>query len=137
VISPPVEVRVVASTEALTRMQQICRSVYVDPGLIQYAVRLVATTRRPAQQGLPDLARFLTFGASPRASIALVEGARALALMRGRSYALPDDLADLVHDSLRHRLVLSYEALAEGVSADDLIARVVAAVPLPKAVAGP
>jgi MoxR-like ATPase len=137
VISPPVEVGAVASTEQLAQLQQTCREVYVDPGLIQFAVRLVAATRRPAQLGLPDLERFLTFGASPRASIALVEGARALALMRGRSYALPEDLIALVHDCLRHRLVLSYDALAEGVTADDLIRRVLAHVPVPQAISGP
>jgi MoxR-like ATPase len=137
VISPPVEVVTVASTEQLAQLQQTCREVYVDPGLIQFAVRLVAATRRPAQLGLPDIERFLTFGASPRASIALVEGARALALMRGRSYALPEDLIALVHDCLRHRLVLSYDALAEGVTADDLIRRVLAHVPVPQAISGP
>jgi MoxR-like ATPase len=137
VIAPPVEVVAVASTEQLAALQQTCREVYVDPGLIQFAVRLVAATRRPAQLGLPDIERFLTFGASPRASIALVEGARALALMRGRSYALPDDLIALVHDCLRHRLVLSYDALADGITADDLIRRVLAHVPVPQAISGP
>ena len=84
------------------------------PSLIQYAVRLVAATRDPERYGLKDLARYLTFGASPRASINLIEGARALAFLRGRDYVLPEDVTDMVPDVLRHRLVLSYEALAEG-----------------------
>ncbi|HSN45935.1 MAG TPA: ATPase, partial [Casimicrobiaceae bacterium] len=102
-----------------------------DPALVQYAVKLVAATRDPARFGLEDLARFLTFGASPRASIHLIEGARALGYLRGRSYALPEDVADLAHDVLRHRLVLSYEALAEGQTADALIDRVLQQIPAP------
>ena len=99
--------------------------------MIQYAVKLVAATRDPARFGLPDLARYLTFGASPRATIGLIEGARALAFLRGRGYALPQDVVDLVPDVLRHRLVLSYEALSEGLSADQLIEKILRAVPVP------
>ena len=115
----------------LAELQQACRRVYVDPSLIQYAVRLVSATRKPAQHGLPELGRLLTYGASPRATINLVEGARALAMLRGRSYALPEDMGDLVPDVLRHRLVLSYEALAEGLNADGLIQRVMAKISPP------
>jgi MoxR-like ATPase len=122
----------VASIGELSALQKECRSGYVDPSLMQYAVRLVAATREPARYGLPDLARFLTFGASPRASIHLVEGARALAFLRGRSYALPQDVADLVPDVLRHRLVLTYEAFAEGLSADEIIRRVMQKIPAPE-----
>ena len=81
---------------------------------MQYAVKLVSATRNPDRHGLKDLRRFITFGASPRATINLTEGARALAMLRGRTYALPEDMTDLVPDVLRHRLVLSYEALSEG-----------------------
>jgi MoxR-like ATPase len=105
--------------------------VYVDPSLIQYAVRLVSSTRTPEKQGLKDLARFITYGASPRATINLVEGARALAMLRGRTYALPEDMADLVPDVLRHRVVLSYEALSEGLTADAIIAKIMAKIPVP------
>ena len=97
-----------ADTVQLAALQQECRAVYVDPSLIQYAVKLVSATRatRPSY-GLADIAKYLTYGASPRATIGLVEGARALAMLRGRRYALPEDMTDLVPDVLRHRLVLS------------------------------
>jgi len=94
-------------------------------------VRLVAATRRPAEHELKDIAPFITFGASPRATISLAEGARALAMLRGRTYALPEDMSDLVPDVMRHRIVLSYEALSQNVSADDIVARVMARVPAP------
>ena len=131
VTGPAVTVSPVATTEQLAALQRECRGVYVDPSLVQYAVKLVSATRDPARHGLADLARFITFGASPRATINLTEGARALALMRGRSYALPEDMTDLVADVLRHRLVLSYEALSEGLDADALIAQIMAKVPAP------
>ena len=131
VIGPPVQVNAVASTGQLAELQQQCRQVYVDPSLIQYAVRLVGASRRPAAHGLPELAKYLSYGASPRASIAMVEAARALAFLRGRAYVLPLDLTDLAADTLRHRLVLSYEALAEGLSADALITRLMARIPVP------
>jgi MoxR-like ATPase len=91
--------------------------VYVDPSLVQYAVKLVSATRTPDRHGIKDIAKFITFGASPRATINLTEGARALAMLRGRAYVLPEDMTDLVPDVLRHRLVLSYEALSEGLTA--------------------
>ena len=131
VIGPAVAVSSVATTEQLAELQRECRQVYVDPSLIQYAVRLVSATRNPEKHGLKDLARFITFGASPRASINLTEGARALAMLRGRSYVLPEDMTDLVPDVLRHRLVLSYEALSEGLDADTVVARIMAKIPAP------
>jgi MoxR-like ATPase len=131
VTSAPAQVVAVGTTEQLAALQKLCREVYVDPALVQYAVKLVAATREPARAGLKDQARYLSYGASPRATISLIEGARALALLRGRSYALPEDVGDLVHDVLRHRLVLSYEALSEGLDADALISRFMAHVPLP------
>ncbi|WP_085317802.1 AAA family ATPase [Derxia lacustris] len=134
-IAEPVQVQAVASMEQLAQLQHARREVYADPGLIQYAVRLVDATRRPARHGLAELAPLLDFGASPRASIALVESAQALALLRGRDYVLAQDLAELAPDVLRHRLVLSYEALADGASADQLIAEVLARVPAPEAAA--
>ncbi len=103
VTGPPVTVSAVASMSQLAELQQECRKVYVDPSLIQYAVKLVSATRRPDRFELPDLAKYITFGASPRATIGLIEGARALAFMRGRTYALPEDMTGLVGDVLRHR----------------------------------
>jgi MoxR-like ATPase len=126
------DVAAVASTDQLAALQAECRKVYVDPALVQYAVKLVSATRRCAQYGLRDISHYITFGASPRATINLIEGARALALLRGRDYALSDDVADLVPDVLRHRLVLSYEALSDGQSADALIGRIMQAVPRPE-----
>ncbi len=131
VIGAPVSATPVATTEQLAALQHECRQVYVDPSLIQYAVRLVSATRNPVKHDLKDLARFITFGASPRASINLTEGARALAMLRGRTYALPEDMTDLVPDVLRHRLVLSYEALSEGLTADAITAKIMAKVPVP------
>ena len=122
----------VATTEELAALQRECRSGYVEPSLMQYAVRLARATREPEKHGLPDLARFLSFGVSPRAPIHLIEGARALAFLRGRSYALPEDVIDLVPDVFRHRLVLTYEALAEGISADQIIQKIMQKIPAPE-----
>ena len=131
VTGPAVQVQAVATTEQLAALQAQCRAVYVDPSLMQYVVKLVSATRNPDKHGLKDMARFITYGASPRATIGLVEGARALALLRGRSYALPEDMADLVPDVLRHRIVLSYEGISEGLSPDVLVQRIMAAVKPP------
>ena len=125
-------VAAVSSTEELAALQSECRKVYVDPNLIQYAVRLVAATREPARYGLKDFSRFISFGASPRATINLIEGARALAFLRGRAYALPEDVTDLAPDVLRHRLVLSYEALTDAQTPDKLVQRILQAVPAPE-----
>ena len=125
-------VAAVATTEQLSALQRDCRAGYVDPSLIQYAVRLASATRDPERHGVADLAKYISFGASPRASIHLIEGARALAFLRGRDYALPEDVTDLAPDVLRHRLVVTYEALADGQTADKLIHRVMAHVPAPE-----
>ncbi len=103
-----------------------------DHGVAEYAVSLVLATREPVAFGLPELAQYLAFGASPRASLGLVKGARALALLRGRSYALPQDVFDIAPDVLRHRLVLSYEALAQGLTEEHLLARLLSTVPAPR-----
>jgi MoxR-like ATPase len=105
--------------------------VYVDHGVVEYAVNLVLATRTPDLYNLPELTDLLAFGASPRASLGLVAGARALALLRGRTYALPQDVYDVAPDVLRHRLVLSYEALADGVTPDDLVRKVMQRVAAP------
>jgi MoxR-like ATPase len=131
VTGPAVNVSAVASTEQLAELQRECRRIYVDPSLVQYAVRLVSATRTPERHGLKELDKYITFGASPRATINLTEGARALAMLRGRTYALPEDMSDLVPDVMRHRLVLSYEALSEGLSPDALVAKIMAKIPAP------
>ncbi len=131
VTGPATEVQAVCDTQALQALQKECRAVYVDPSLIQYAVKLISATRAPDRYELADTAKYLTFGASPRATIGLVEGSRALALLRGRRYALPEDMVDLVPDVLRHRLVLSYEALADNVTADQIVQRVMQKVAVP------
>ena len=131
VTGPAVAVSSVATTAQLAALQAECRQVYVDPSLVQYAVKLVSSTRYPDRHGMKELARFITFGASPRATINLTEGARALAMLRGRTYALPEDMTDLVPDVLRHRLVLSYEALSEGLSADAVVSKIMAKIPQP------
>ena len=131
VTGPAIDVNAVATVEQLAALQRQCRQVYVDPSLMQYAVKLVSSTRAPAHVGLKDLAPMISFGASPRATIGLIEGAKALAMMRGRTYALPEDMSDLVPDVLRHRLVLSYEALSSGLSADQILLNIMAKVPPP------
>jgi MoxR-like ATPase len=131
VIAGGAQVTGVLNPEQLQALQAQCRRCYVDPSLVHYAVKLISATRFPARYGLESIQGFLSFGASPRASIGLIEGARALALLRGRDYALPEDVADLVPDVLRHRLVLSYTALAQGQTAETLIQAVMKAVPKP------
>jgi MoxR-like ATPase len=124
-------VNAVATTEQLSALQQECRTAYVDPALMQYAVRLAAATRDPQRYGIEDVARYVSYGASPRASIHLVESARALAFLRGRDYVFPEDVTDVAPDVLRHRLVLTYEALADGLTADQLIDRIMQRLPAP------
>ncbi|GAA3453344.1 AAA family ATPase [Dactylosporangium matsuzakiense] len=130
-ILPEAVTQAVVDPERLVAMQAQVDDVYVDPSLIEYAVRLTNATRNPADVGLGDLTRYVTFGASPRASINLVLASRALAFIRGRDYVVPEDLHELAPDVLRHRLVLSYEALSDDVTADMVVARVLAAVNVP------
>jgi MoxR-like ATPase len=133
-LRPAEPIRAMLTPEDLIKMQERVQQLYVDPAITDYAVRLVTATRLPGLAGLDEMKRFLTYGASPRASIALVVGGRALAFLRGRDYVLPYDVSELAADVLRHRVVLSYEALADDVSADDIIARVLRAVPEPEVV---
>jgi MoxR-like ATPase len=125
------DTRQILTPGQLVELQKQADETYVDPELMEYAVRLVGATRRPADYGLNDLAHYLSFGASPRASINLILAARALALTRGRDYVVPSDITELAPDVLRHRIVLSYEALADQVTADNLIDRVIESVPRP------
>jgi MoxR-like ATPase len=121
----------VATTDQLSVLQKECRNAYVDPSITQYAVKVVSATRNPEKAGISDLQKYISFGASPRASIALIEGGRALAYLRGRDYVLPEDVIDVMPDVLRHRLVLTYEALAESVSADEIVRRIMGHIPAP------
>jgi len=126
-----VPVAPVTSTDELLEMQKAVRKLYVDPSLMIYAVKLVAATRAPEKVGLHQYQRFIQYGASPRASIAMIEAGRALAFMRGRDYVLPTDVMDVAADVLRHRLVPSYEALSEGLTSDQILAQITRAVPPP------
>jgi MoxR-like ATPase len=122
------ELREALSLDALKELQRQVFDVYVDPALISYAVRLAKATREPG----PEHAEYISFGASPRGPISITQAARALALIRGRDYATTDDVRALAKDALRHRLVLSYNALAEGVTADRILDSVLASVPVPE-----
>jgi MoxR-like ATPase len=126
-----VEVAAVTSAEELLAAQRVVRSLYVDPGLISYAVRLVTATRNPERAGLKELNPMILYGASPRASIFLIECGRALAYLRGRDYVLPEDVTDVALDVLRHRIVLSYEALADNLTTDQVVQRLMRSVAAP------
>ena len=121
----------VTTTDELLAMQRKSRSLYVDPSLISYAVRLVSATRNPERAGIKDMAGSILYGASPRGTINLIEAGRALAFLRGREYVLPEDITDVVPDVLRHRVVLSYEAMAEGMSPDHVVQRIMRHVSAP------
>ena len=126
------DLREALSLEDLKALQQAAFDIYVDPSLVSYAVDIATATREPAAHGLGEIAPYISYGASPRGPISLVHGSRALALIRGREYALVEDLQALAKDALRHRLVLSYQALAEEVNPDELLDQVLAAVPAPR-----
>jgi MoxR-like ATPase len=116
----------------LLELQKVADTVYVAPRVMEYAVALAIATRDPGSVGLAEMRRYVSFGASPRAPLNLVLGAKALAVLRGREYALPDDVRDLAYEVLRHRFVLSYEALAEEVTPDRIIERILERTPLPR-----
>ncbi|SDZ11708.1 MoxR-like ATPase [Micromonospora pattaloongensis] len=129
-VAPPEPVRVFHPTD-LVALQRKADQVFVHNALVDYAVRLVLATRSPAEHGMPDVAQLIQYGASPRASLGIVRATRALALLRGRDYALPQDVQDIAPDILRHRLVLSYDALADDVPADHIVGRIMSTIPLP------
>nr|WP_018350662.1 MoxR family ATPase [Longispora albida] len=129
-VSTP-EPSAVFEPEDLLSLQKKADEVFVHNALVDYAVRLVLATRSPAQSGLPEIAPLIQYGASPRASLGIVRASRALALLRGRDYALPQDVQDVAPDILRHRLVLSYDALADNIPAGQIVDRVLQVVPVP------
>ncbi len=131
--SPLAPVQPVLTSEQLLALQREADKVFVDPVLMEYVVRLVTATRSPKEYGVQDIQKYIAYGASPRASINIVLTSRALAFMRGRSYVLAQDIADVAVDVLRHRIVLSYEALSDDVTPDALIAKVMERIPVPTA----
>jgi MoxR-like ATPase len=131
--SPLAAIQPVLTTEQLIALQVEVDKVFVDPVLMEYIVRLVTATRQPKDYGVQDIAKYITYGGSPRASINIVLTARALAFMRGRSYVLAQDIADVSVDVLRHRIVLSYEALSDDVTPDTLVAKIMERIPVPAA----
>ncbi len=128
---PPPDIRQVLSLGGLTELQARVADVYVDPGIVSYAVALAKATRMPGTHGLSELDDYIEFGASPRGPINLVQSARALAFLRGREYVTIEDIQSLAKDALRHRLVLSYQALAEQVTAEQILGKIVRVVPAP------
>jgi MoxR-like ATPase len=126
------EIQPVLHVDELFELQRVADGVYVHPKIMEYAVTLVNATRKPKEYGLTDLAPYIAFGSSPRASLNLILGGKALALIRGREYMLPEDVRDLALEVMRHRFVLSYEALAQDVTTDAILTRVLAAVPAPR-----
>ncbi len=131
-LEPPPELEQVLTLDELQELQRRVTGIYVDPALISWTVSVADATRRPRDHGIADVGEYVAFGASPRGPISLVAAARALALVRGRDYVIPADLEALVRDTFRHRLVLSYRALAEEVSPDSILDQVLGAVPMPQ-----
>ncbi len=128
------KVHEVMQAEQLRELQRAVHTVFVDPALIDYAVRVATATRKPSSIGLENLARYVSYGVSPRASIYMITAAQALALVRGRRYVLPEDLQAIAPDVLRHRIVLSYEALSDDISVQHIVEEVLQSVPLPDVV---
>ena len=131
-LEAPPELSQMLSLEELQALQRQAAEVYVDPALISWTVDVATATRKPREHGLNEIADYVSFGASPRGPISLVAAGRALALIRGRDYVIPADLEALARDAFRHRLVLSYRALAEEVAPDAILDSVLAAVPMPQ-----
>ncbi|WP_372464226.1 chaperone MoxR1 [Nocardia africana] len=130
-VTPPEPKQILEPAE-LIRLQKLAANTFVHHALVDYVVRVIAATRKPAEFGLEDVAGWIAYGASPRASLGIIAAARAVALIRGRDYVVPQDVVEVVPDVLRHRLVLSYDALADEVSPDDVIRRVLQTVGLPQ-----
>ncbi|MEU0507560.1 MoxR family ATPase, partial [Nocardia sp. NPDC005998] len=130
-VTPP-EAKPILEPVELIRLQQVAANTFVHHALVDYVVRVIAATRKPADFGMQDVANWIAYGASPRASLGIIAAARAVALIRGRDYVVPQDVVEVIPDVLRHRLVLSYDALADEISPDDVIKRVLQTVGLPQ-----
>jgi MoxR-like ATPase len=131
-LEPPPELPRVLELEDLRELRTLVGATYVDPALMTWLVNLATATRKPLERGVPELAPYVAYGASPRGPISAIAAARALAVIRGRDYVLPADVEGVVRDAFRHRLVLSYRAIAEDVTADSLLDQVLEAVPAPE-----
>jgi MoxR-like ATPase len=130
-VTPPVASQVIGIDD-LARLQETAGRVFVHHAIVDYVVRVVLATRAPRQIGLNDVATWVSYGASPRASLGLIAAGRAMALLRGRDYVLPQDVLDIAPDVLAHRLVLSYDAIADGVPAEHAVRRILETVALPQ-----
>jgi MoxR-like ATPase len=131
-LRPAAAISPILTADELATLQALTAEVYVDRPIVDYAVALTAATRAPERVGLPQVKPYISFGASPRGSINLIHAARALALVRGRRYVVPNDVVDLARDVLRHRIVPSFTALAEEVTADMILDRLIVSVPVPR-----
>ena len=130
-VTPPTPKQILAPGD-LARLQDVASNTFVHHALVDYVVRVVTATRRPDQFGMPDAKAWIAYGASPRASLGIIAGARALALVRGRDYVIPQDVIEIIPDVLRHRLVLTYDALADEISSETVINRILQTVALPQ-----
>ncbi|BBX22485.1 ATPase [Mycolicibacter terrae] len=135
-VTPP-EPKQILNPGDLLRLQGLAANNFVHHALVDYVVRVITATRHPEQFGMPDVKSWLSFGASPRASLGIIAASRALALVRGRDYVIPQDVIEVIPDVLRHRLVLSYDALADEITSEIVINRVLQTVPLPQVNAVP
>ncbi|WP_234353683.1 AAA family ATPase [Gordonia iterans] len=135
-IEPPTASQILDPATTI-RLQKVAANVFVHHALVDYVVRVINATRRPADLGLTDVQTWLSYGASPRATLGIVAAARALAVIRGRDYVIPQDIVEIIPDVLRHRLVLSYDALADEVTPDQIITRILQTVGLPQVSAAP
>lgn len=130
-VKPP-EPKQILNTGDLLRLQEVAANNFVHHALVDYVVRIVTATREPEKFGMPDAKSWIAYGASPRASLGIISASRALALVRGRDYVIPQDVVEVIPDVLRHRLVLTYDALADEVSAETVINRIMQTVGLPQ-----
>jgi MoxR-like ATPase len=135
-VKPP-EAKQILTTEDLLRLQDVAANTFVHHALVDYVVRVVTATREPEKFGMPDAKAWIAYGASPRASLGIISAARALALVRGRDYVIPQDVVEVIPDVLRHRLVLTYDALADEISSETVINRILQTVALPQVNAVP
>jgi MoxR-like ATPase len=131
-LEPTPQLEPVLTLDGLTALQKMVAKVFVDPALVSWVVDLATATRKPTEVGLEVIAPYISYGASPRGPISVIAAARALAVLRQRDYVLPSDVEALVRDAFRHRLVLSYQSLAEGVTADQVLDHVLASIPAPQ-----
>ncbi|CDO08568.1 MoxR family ATPase [Mycolicibacterium cosmeticum] len=130
-VKPP-EPKQILNTGDLLRLQEVAANNFVHHALVDYVVRVVTATREPEKFGMPDAKSWIAYGASPRASLGIISASRALALVRGRDYVIPQDVVEVIPDVLRHRLVLTYDALADEISSETVINRILQTVGLPQ-----